>query len=85
MPFYYIWQPLLEKLRIAERFDEIRQDLPVKSGIQITREWLFENYRDGAILDWERLTARLGEIAAGMFSMVIYLTYFDSNTNCPLL
>ncbi|KAM5531395.1 hypothetical protein V8D89_014919, partial [Ganoderma adspersum] len=72
------YEPLLEKLRIAERFDEIRQDPPVKSGIQLTREWLFENYRDGAILDWERLTVRLGEMAAGMFSTIIYPTCFDS-------
>ena len=40
----------------------------MKSGIQLTREWLFENYRNGAILDWERLTMRLGEMAAGTFS-----------------
>ncbi|KAI1798088.1 hypothetical protein LXA43DRAFT_8059 [Ganoderma leucocontextum] len=57
------YEPLLEKLRTAEMFAEILEDPPVKSDIQLAREWLFENYRNDAIWGWERLTVRLGEIA----------------------
>ncbi len=61
----------MEKLRTAERFDEIRECRAIKSDIQLAREWLSENYLDGAVLGWERLTVRLGETAAGhgTFSM----------------
>ncbi|PIL27624.1 hypothetical protein GSI_10776 [Ganoderma sinense ZZ0214-1] len=62
------YEPLLEQLRIAERFDEIRQDPPAKCDIQLAREWLFENYSDGTILEWERLTVRLGQMAVGSTS-----------------
>lgn len=42
-------QPLLEKLHAAERFDEIRRVHRRKIDIQLTREWLFENYCGGTV------------------------------------
>ncbi|KAI1792811.1 hypothetical protein LXA43DRAFT_317266 [Ganoderma leucocontextum] len=55
------YEPLLERIRTAERFAEIlRRHLPTKTHIQLTREWLFEQYRSGSIRQWDRLILRLG-------------------------
>ncbi|PIL28984.1 hypothetical protein GSI_09031 [Ganoderma sinense ZZ0214-1] len=68
------YEPLLETIRTADRFAEVLNggQSPAPSDIQLTREWLFEQYGSGSIEQWQRLMRRL----VGMMYMVQKLDGF---------
>ncbi|KAM5545957.1 hypothetical protein V8D89_000083 [Ganoderma adspersum] len=53
------YEPLLETIRTAERFAEIFHGSSATTDIQLTREWLFEQYGSGSMQQWTRLMMRL--------------------------
>ncbi|PIL28985.1 hypothetical protein GSI_09032 [Ganoderma sinense ZZ0214-1] len=55
------YEPLLARIRTAEKFAEIfHRPKTLTNAIQLAREWLFQEFQSGSVQQWDRLIERLG-------------------------